>query len=448
MKITLTTYLILCLGFLSLGQVKEVTFYGTVRDRNEKKVAIPEVKIKTPSQTSIPFYTSPTGEFEIKIQEKLVNDTIIFSRPGFETFYYIVTPKMMKRYRKSRIQLNVTLKTWEFEPFNFTVQKVDTAYGSTFHYVEDYIPLKNEKILLLVYEKNLRSGAKIILTDKSQKDISSYTIPGDAQYLYSDYAHNNYVVCTYQVFRIEHVHDIVKLYKVHKDDFYGFHQRIIDTIQDNYYYTNYNELYPAVQIFSTNRVDSNRTMLREVKDDFMMELYRAQYKYVSGRDKLWAYRKEQATGIDKEIWIGAASFTQDILYQPVYSPVFIVDDSCFLFDQYKSYLYKYDEFNNLADSVYVNYYVPREGEKWEQPLIKDPVTNMIYGLYNKGGFNYIKMINCQTGLLEGGLKLNNRFVENIQIYNGYIYYTYRPFESLQKKFLYKERLPIDISLNN
>ena len=61
-------------------------------------------------------------------------------------------------------------------------------------------------------------------------------------------------------------------------------------------------------------------------DDFMMELYRAQYKYVSGRDKLWAFRKEQETGIDKEIWIGASVFTKDILFRPIYAALFVFND--------------------------------------------------------------------------------------------------------------------------
>ena len=51
---------------------------------------------------------------------------------------------------------------------------------------------------------------------------------------------------------------------------------------------------------------------------------------------MWAYRKEQATGIDKEIWIGANSFTHDILYNPVYAPLFIINDTVLVFDQYKN----------------------------------------------------------------------------------------------------------------
>lgn len=216
---------------------------------------------------------------------------------------------------------------------------------------------------------------------------------------------------------------------------------MIDTIEDNYYYSTFNELYPAVSFIVTNKNDSSHHELIEIEDDFMMELYRAQFKYVSGRDKLWAYRKEIETGIDKEVWIGATSFTQDILYKPVYAPLFIMRDTVHVFDQYKKKLFKFDRYHNKVDSLDLDFVQESNKEKWEQPLIHDQEQDKVYGLYNKGGYYYIKSINCQDGKVLKELKLANRFVERIKIFNGKVYYIYRPYESLQKKFIYSEELP-------
>ena len=41
----------------------------------------------------------------------------------------------------------------------------------------------------------------------------------------------------------------------------------------------------------------------------MMEFYRAEYKYVDVRTKLWAHQKQIETGIDKENGDGATVFT-------------------------------------------------------------------------------------------------------------------------------------------
>jgi len=411
---------------------------GTISDFNFVK--IPNVEINTSSNPSHKVNTGSNGYYKIKVNVRNGNDTLTFHNMGFTDAQYIVTPKMVKRAKGKSLEHNLILKTLTLVGFTVNSQPVDTVYGSTSHYVEDFIILENKRMLLLVYEKNIRKGSKIILTDNNQKTISQYIVPDEARHFYTDYSGMHYIVCEFKIFSIEVHADEIKLFQVTKEDFYGFYHRVIDTIGDNFYYSDYNEMYPGVKFYYTNRGDSTNTELIEIVDDFTMELYRAQYKYVSGRDKLWAYRKEQATGIDKEIWIGAASFTQDILYQPVYAPLFAIDDSIFVFNQYKSYLYKFDDTNTLVDSVYVNYHIAQRGEKWEKPLIKDKNANQIYGLYNRNGYSYLRPINCDSGSLGIGTKLTNRFVEQIKIYDGYAYYVYRPFESLQKKFLYKEKL--------
>ena len=47
-----------------------------------------------------------------------------------------------------------------------------------------------------------------------------------------------------------------------------------------------------------------------------------------------------------------------------------------------------------------------------------------------------------SGKLEESIPLYFKYPENILIRSNTVYYTYRPFESAQKKFLYQEKLPI------
>ena len=161
-------------------------------------------------------------------------------------------------------------------------------------------------------------------------------------------------------------------------------------------------------------------------------MYRAQYKYVSGRDKLWAFRKEQETGVDKEIWIGAAVFTNDILYKPVYAPLLVYYDTLLIFDHYKDLLFCYDSEFNLLNSIAISYHKKVKKQKWSQPLIQDLKTQNIFALFNNGGYFILKKFDINSGEVNSGFKLSNRFVEKVKIINGYAYYIYKPFESIQK----------------
>ncbi len=420
----------------------QVTIVGEVYDDNDNAQVIPDVKIHASSNPKNEVVTNEKGEFKLVIPSN-GKDTIFFEHIGFESSYLIVSNSFKKKIiKKDNGVLHHThkLNFVELKTADIFSSKVDTTYGSPKHSVEDFLMTNDGNLLLLAYEKTLKKGAKIVLASSDQEDLSEATIPGDAHYLFKDYAGIPYVICEDKIFAIEIVQNQIRFESVKQEDFYDFYHRVIDTIGSNFYYSTFNELYPAVSFIVTNKHDTSHHELINIQDDFMMELYRAQFKYVSGRDKLWAFRKEIETGIDKEVWIGATSFTQDILYKPVYAPLFIMRDTVHVFDQYKKKLYKFDADHNPVDSVDLDFAQGAQREKWEQPLILDKQQEKVYGLYNKGGYYYIKSINCQDGKILKQLKLGNRFVERIKIFDGKVYYIYRPYESLQKKFIYSEDL--------
>ena len=61
-----------------------------------------------------------------------------------------------------------------------------------------------------------------------------------------------------------------------------------------------------------------------------------------------------------------------------------------------------------------------------------------YTVYERLGKTYLKHINLGAGETGEPLELRFRYPENINVYNGEVYYLYRPFEFPQKKFLYQE----------
>jgi hypothetical protein len=49
-------------------------------------------------------------------------------------------------------------------------------------------------------------------------------------------------------------------------------------------------------------------------------------------------------------------------------------------------------------------------------------------------------LNTSTGEIEKVHPLYYKYPEKLKVKNGYAYYIYRPFESLQNKYLYREKL--------
>ncbi len=73
-------------------------------------------------------------------------------------------------------------------------------------------------------------------------------------------------------------------------------------------------------------------------------------------------------------------------------------------------------------------------------MVKDLTEDKIYAVYDNSGHRYIKNINSKTGKDEGKYSIIHYSADKIRIRDGYIYYVYRPFQSLQEKYLYKEKI--------
>ncbi len=424
--------------FSNAQQKSSFVISGIVNDHDG--ISIPSVKVSFGDHFT---FTNNQGEYFIKVYKKDPLN-IVFKHVGF-----IEETITIKKGLVRNIQISDTLKFKKvilndklLNEITITSKKIDTIFGNERFSVEDFELVDNDRMILLVYEKNLKKGSKIVLTDKQQKMIHSYVVPSEAICLFKDFADRVYVITDAGVFyvKVKSVDKKITLISVEDKDFYGFYHRVIDTLDNQYFYSNYNELYPEVNFYSTLKNDTSNYLLRKVRDDFMMELYRAQFKYVSGRNKLWAYRKEQETGIDKEIWIGASFFTQDILYQPVYAPLFVKEDTVLIFDHYNDKLFKYDINRKPVDSLPISHHLKNSKDKWNEPLVQDPISKKIFGIYHKGGITILKSIDLNTGKPIHYFELAYRYIEKVKVIDGYVYYIYRPFESIQKKFLYREKL--------
>lgn len=315
------------------------------------------------------------------------------------------------------------------------------VFGSKRLHVEDFEVLPNGDMVLLTYPKRLKKGSELLLYDGVSKVKQSFQVPGTAQELVRDYRGNPHVICEDNVFGIHVGHGTIGISSLEKEYFTKYLAPIVDTNQAKMYFSTFNPDYPAFEYFAYDQLDSVYSKITGITDDLMMELYRSEYKWADIRTKLWAKNLEIQTGVDAEIYVGANYFTNSIYYKELYAPLFHRNDSLFVFDYYKDRLYTYDAEGNPIDSVGIyHHYQPRR-TGWKKELIQDRETGQIYALFDRAGYTYLGWVDTKTGEITQQVKLEYRYVNKVAVHNNFVYYTYRPFESIQKKYLYKERLP-------
>jgi hypothetical protein len=297
-----------------------------------------------------------------------------------------------------------------------------------------------ENILLLTYEKRPGHNTRLVLTDEKNTVISSYFLDNDANKMEKDYEGKIHVIASESVFGVTVYENQIYLLKEDKTAYENFLKPLIHKDDEQIYFSNYSWHYPAFTYYAFNTTDSTYKNLKYIEDKFMMGMYRAEYKYVDTRTKLEASRMQQRTGIDKEIWAAVWNgFPNSLYYKPVYAPMFARNDSVLLFDHYSNQLFYFDDENNLLDSVSINYHLGKEASNWKKQLIMDDISEKIYNIFEKNGTYMLVELNV-LGQAVSTVNLQYKYPEKIKIHNGYVYFNYRPFESLQNKYLYKQAL--------
>lgn len=366
------------------------------------------------------------------------------THPLFES--YSGTKKVALKSSADTSFISVEMLSYKGKTLNSVTVKApgipDTVFESKRLSVADFELLKNGQMVLLAYPKQLKKGSELLLYDGVEV-VNTFSVPGTAEELVRDYRGNPHVLCKDNVYGLYVSNSQIGISTLDKAYYLKYLAPIVDTNYSKMFFSNFSKDYPAFDYFAFDQFDSTYSKIIEIEDELMMELYRSEYKWVDVRTKLWAKNKEYETGIDAEIWVGANYFTQSLYYKELYAPMFVKNDTVFVFDYYKDKLFKFDAAGNRLDSVAIYHHYQPKTTGWKKQLIQDQATGEVYAVFDIAGFTYLGLVNLQTGEIKEKVKLEFRYIDKIAIQDNFVYYIYRPFESTQKKFLYKERLPYE-----
>jgi hypothetical protein len=213
----------------------------------------------------------------------------------------------------------------------------------------------------------------------------------------------------------------------------------IDTIEQDIYFSDYSRDYPEFTYYAYNTADSSVHPFKTVTNAELLRDYNMEYYFMKPKEKVLAKNLAEHYHIDfHRVAVMMTGLTSSIFYEPLYAPLFIISDTVVVFDHYSNSIISYNKRYEMIDSVSITYNHPKNWREWKHEIIVDKDNHKVYALYQKNGFYYLKQIDRRTGKIVGSFKLLNQYTEHIRVKNDYVYYVYRPFESLQEQFVYKE----------
>lgn len=314
---------------------------------------------------------------------------------------------------------------------------VDTVFGTWKYSVADF-EFIDDKMVILTYEKSLEKPT-LRLIDANQKVLSSFELPDEAQKFYKDYMGFVNVMCVNHIYRVTIQDDVLRLFSLPVEDYKKFIMPCVDSAHQSIYFSNYQRDYPEFTYYAYNASEQLFKPIKKVGDPEVMHGYNMEYYFLKPKDRVQVRKLANYYGVDfHRVAANMSGLTSSMYYSPLYSPLFVMDDTICVFDHSSNAIFKYDGKLKQLDSISIDYNHPKSWREWKNEVIIDKEANAAYALYQKNGFYYLKRINMYSGKIMASFKLSNQYVEKIKIKGDYVYYIYRPFESLQEKFVYKE----------
>ena len=391
------------------------------------------------------------GSYRITCNTKL--DKLIIT---CEHFNYENAEKTLDAFngkRDKNIMIHFQMKFLAYELGEISITSApDTVWGSKELNVADFAFMATG-MMLLTYEAEERwkrqedskitmyRGCRLVLLDSCHHEIARANVPGLAEKFYTDFFDKIFLVCHEATYLVTTTSENITLSEISEEDFSQRIRPVVDSIGTKTYYSNYNKDYPAFDYMYYDNEDSSSHTFRHMINEEMMVMFRSEYKYLDPRDKLEAWRFEINTGIDKEVVAAyMRGFQNTYYYEPLNTPLLASNDTLLIFDHHHNQLIRLDDSGHALDSLDISYHNIKRPERWSKKIIMDKGTEEIYTSFEKNGLYFIRHIETGSGKTQHAAKLSYKYVDCIRIMNNEVYYIYRPFESSQNRFLYKEKL--------
>jgi len=280
--------------------------------------------------------------------------------------------------------------------------------------------------------------ARLHLLDTNFVELCSVRIPGDAVRLHHDHANRTIVEGTRKAWMATLVHKEVLLTAM---DLGTLREEILpwtDSLPDLLLGSTMSKSYPAFEHIGYNVGTKETGVFCHVQEDHTMELFRSQFKYMTGRDKVIAMDLEKETGIEREIIAGyMTGFQNDLYFHLPYAPLFVVHDTLCIFDHAKGMIHRSRPDLTAIDEIPISY---QKDRSWSERLIQDKADGSVYAVFKKNLRTWLRKVDPSTGALGPISRLTDPFPEEVQVHGRHVYYVYRPYGSLQHRTLYREAI--------
>lgn len=359
---------------------------------------------------------TPAGRMELWASS---GDSIKAQRMGYKTLVWCVPGEVKEVYRIALEAVSTPLREVEVNAEN----RPDTLIASPVWMVSDFA-FWGDGMVILSWTRN-REHVHIRWFSPEGKERCAQAIPGNTIGFHEAPGGEIYIEGREHIYRVQDCW----LQAIETEVYLSTLRRLVAITDTQYVFSTWTARSPEFAYIrwakSTTKIDT----LHAVRDLWQFQQYYSEYTFLPFATKCEINRRCRRSGEDRYVVAAEMTgFTQTMWWKPLYAPLQHWGNQIRIFDPYRSAVLQWSAMDYRSDTLPILKSPDFKGE-----IVFDPVDGAAWALLHKAGRTHIYNIDSNFSQ-----PLYYRYTENVKVHDGAIYYLYRPFESSQNTYLYRE----------
>jgi hypothetical protein len=285
------------------------------------------------------------------------------------------------------------------------------------YYIIDF-EIKEQQIYMLAYPEKQVKNPHLFLLDFKGNVIADLPLITSGE-LFLDIYNNIWLIYDKTTYTVEHTpSSLILTNATEKKTFSETIQDILTSNGSNYYLKRYAYDNQVMLLFSYNNETERVTLFREIVNETGIRLRETRHIFETNEFE--------------------RRFSEMVFFSPLFVPIFTIDSSLLIYNFIKGEIEEYDQKNKLISKASVTLHTMKG---FTEEIIIDPVSEKVYVLFQYNGISTLCRINPKSGKIIEKITIPSfPFIENIRIYNGYLFFLYKKRSHFEYKKIWRLKI--------
>lgn len=222
--------------------------------------------------------------------------------------------------------------------------------------------------------------------------------------------------------------------------YHEYYENCIAVSNQKFFVRNMENVNQTTLYYSVDKITTSYDLLYRIEDSILVLDRLGESREIKGKTHLAQLKTAEVNA--ENLQSSRDQFEQEnffkfVLSKPDYHPLFVRDDTTYVFDHITGNVIQFSDSGKLLARIPIDYHLNKD---WAKSNHFDSERNNFYTVYERNGAQHFVRFQHGDFSLDRETKITNAYPEKMMVYDGYVYYTCKPHFDANLNKLYRHKL--------